>query len=352
MRIALVLASNLYMSPYVRYYTEILDKMGVSYDIVSWNRFGVEEADVQAFNLRSRLDKNIVGKMIDSFRYCRFVKSRLRQGAYDKLVVFTLQNALMLCPFLKKRYAHNYIVDIRDYSVAQKFFRHRLPGTIQNAAMTVISSSGYKAWLPQASHYVIGHNTSAFRPLEMRARIEGQTTYKILTIGAIGYYDANRAMIEHLADSPMFELEFVGSGLAEQVLKDFVASHKIKNVSFRGRYAKQDEPRFLEGVTLISILMDDSINSMTLMSNRFYLSLIYGIPMMVDSGTEQARWVEKYDLGVVIDKRYGIKEQIVRYLRAFDRERFDAGRKASLQIVLQDVDEFESKLKKVFSCDA
>jgi hypothetical protein len=346
MRIALVLASNLYMSPYVCYYADILDRAGASYDIISWNRFGVDEPGVHAFDLRSRLDKNVVGKMADSFRYCRFVKSRLRQGTYDKLVVFTLQNALMLCPFLKKRYARNYIVDIRDYSVAQRFFGHRLPGTIQNAAMTVISSGGYKAWLPQADNYVIRHNTSAFMPLEMQAGIEGRTTYKILTIGAIGYYDANRAMIESLADDPMFELEFVGSGRDEQKLKDFVTSHKIRNVNFQGRYAKQDEPMFLKGAALISILIDESLNSITCMSNRFYLSVVYGIPMIVDDNTEQARWVRQYNLGVVIDKASGIKEQIVRYLQAFDREKFDAGRKASLKIVQQDVEEFEGRFKE------
>lgn len=346
MRIALILASNLYMSPYVRYYTEILDKIGVSYGIVSWNRFGVEEHGVAAFDLTSPLNRNIVGKMIDSFRYCRFVKSQLRQGVYDKLVVFTLQNALMLYPFLKKRYTHNYIVDIRDYSVAQKFFGHRLPGTIQNAVMAVISSGGYKAWLPQASNYVIGHNTSAFSPLEMRARIEGQTTYKILTIGAIVYYDANRILIEQLADVPMFELEFVGTGYAEQMLKDFAASHKIKNVSFQGRYAKQDEPKFLEDAALISILIDDSLNSMTLMSNRFYLSVVHGIPMMVDGGTEQAKWVRKFNLGVVIDRKFGIKEQIIQYLQTFDCEKYDVGRKACLQIIQQDVAKFESKFKE------
>jgi hypothetical protein len=345
MRIALVLASNLYMSPYVRYYTEILDKMGVSYDIVSWNRFGVEEHGVAAFNLTSPLSRNIVGKMIDSFRYCRFVKSRLRQGAYDKLVVFTLQNALMLCPFLKKRYANNYVVDVRDYSVAQKFFGYRLPAAIQNAAMVVTSSDGYKAWLPQASHYVIRHNTSAFKPLEMRAKIEGQTTYKILTIGAIGYYDANRALIEQLANSPMFELEYIGSGTVEQKLKDFAVSRKIKNVSFQGRYEKQDEPTYIEGAALISILIDDSLNSVTCMSNRFYLSVVYGIPMMVDENTEQARWVRKYHLGVVIDKKSGIKEQIIRYLQTFDCEKFDNGRKACLEVIQQDIAEFEDRLK-------
>ena len=66
---------------------------------------------------------------------------------------------------------------------------------------------------------------------------------------------------------------------------------------------------------------------------------------MVDSGNEQAKLVEKYNLGVVIDKKSGIKDQIVRYLKAFDSEAFDAGRKAYLKIVQQDVEDFETEFK-------
>jgi hypothetical protein len=345
MRLALILASNLYMSPYVRYYTEILDKCGVPYDIIAWNRFGVAEAGVQAFNLKSSLHKSVLGKLIDYFRYRCFVKSKLTEGNYDKVVVFTIVNALMLFPFLKKRYKHRFIVDIRDYVAAAKYVPSRLSAAIQNAALVVISSAGYKQWLPKDNAYLIRHNTQIFRTVESRVRIEGQSKYKILTIGAIGYYDANRRLIESLADSPMFELEFVGSGYAEQSLKDFAASRGIKNVCFLGRYAKEDEPKYLRDAALISILIDDSINSITCMSNRFYLSLVYGIPMMVDSNTEQARWVEKYNLGVIIDKNQNIKQQIVQYLQMFDSQAFNAGRKACLQIVQRDIVEFESKFK-------
>jgi hypothetical protein len=333
------------MSPYTHYYTEILDKMGVSYDIISWNKFGVEEAGVQAFDRKSKLHKNIVLKIIDYICYCRFVRAKLEAGNYDKVVVFTIVNALMLYSFLKARYKNSYVFDIRDHSIAVKYFGARFSAAIQDAALVVISSAGFKHWLPQNGTYVIRHNTSISRPLDMLANIEIQTKYKILTIGAITYFEANRSLVEQLADSPMFELEFVGSGHAEQMLRDFVASHKIRNVHFRGRYAKQDEPKFLEGAVLIGILIDDSLNSTTCMANRFYLSIVYGIPMMVDENTEQARWVRKYNLGVVIDKKVSIKDQVMRYLQAFDREKFEAGRRASLQIVRQDIEEFEANFK-------
>jgi hypothetical protein len=349
MRVGLILASNLYMSPYIRYYTEILDESTVSYDIISWNRFGVHEDGTHAFELKTRLNKNIAGKVIDSLRYCRFVESRVGREAYDKLVVFTLQNALMLSPFLQKHYCGRYAIDIRDYSVANRLFGFRLPRTIQNAALTVISSAGYRFWLPEKHDYVVGHNIANCQPLEMQARIEGNAKYKILTIGAIGYYEANRSLIEELAGSTMFELEFVGSGTADRMLRDFAANQCAQNVTFKGRYAKEDEPKLVQGAAIISILMDGTLNSTTLMSNRFYLALVHGIPVMVDEGTEQARWVQKYDLGIIIDKKGGLREQLVGYLHSFDRGRFDAGRRACLQVIQQETDTFKAQFRR-FLC--
>ena len=67
--------------------------------------------------------------------------------------------------------------------------------------------------------------------------------------------------------------------------------------------------------------------------------------MMVYENTEQARWVEKYNLGVVIDKKSSIKEQIIRYLRAFDSKQFNTGRNACLRRVEQDIQAFEAGVK-------
>ena len=351
MRIAIIIASNLYMSPYVRYYTEILEKCGIPYDIISWNRLAVEEVGVQAFNLKSSETKNLFGKMIDYIRYQRFVKSKLVEGNYDKVIVFTIQNTLILFPFLKARYRNNYVLDIRDYSVAMKFFRVRFSAEIQNAALVVISSAGFKRWLPKDNTYVIRHNTNVFRPLEMLADIEGQTKCKILTIGSLRDFEVNRVLIEQLKNSPIFELEYVGSGTAEPLLENLVTSNGITNVKFLGRYLKEDEAKYLQGASFINILTNEDINSMTLMSNRFYLSVVYGIPMIVNNNSEQGKWVEKYNLGIVLDRNSDIKKQIIQYLQTFDCEKFDNGRKACLEVIQQDIAKFESKFKEFLSCD-
>ncbi len=344
-RVAIIIMCNLYAAPYVRYYTNILEQLGIPYDIISWNRSGIEETGVLAFNLEEH--KSRFFRILDYIRYRNFVKSKLAEGTYDKVIISTIFIMLLIFPFLKSKYKNNYVFDIRDYCIMLKlrYFRAKFDAAIRNAALVVISSDGFKQWLPKDIPYLIGHNTATARPLDTLAEIKGKTTYKILTIGFLRHFKADRALTEALADDPAFELEFVGAGNHEQMLRDFVASRNITNVRLQGRYAKQDEPKYLEGVSLMNLLRNKNINTITLMTNRFYLSLSYGVPMMVYENTEQARWVEKYNLGVVIDKKSSIKEQIIRYLRAFDSEQFNTGRNACLQRVEQDIQAFEAGVK-------
>lgn len=50
-----------------------------------------------------------------------------------------------------------------------------------------------------------------------------------------------------------------------------------------------------------------------LMSNRFYLSVTHGKPMIVNSKCTQADFVKKYNLGVIIDENDNIAEKIKDY---------------------------------------
>jgi hypothetical protein len=307
---------------------------------------GIEEKGVISFDLASDLQKSRFSKVIDYVRYNKFIKEKLIAANYDRVVVFTIANAIMLFGFLKERFRNNYVFDIRDYSILAKYFPARFSAAIQNAGLTVISSPGFRVWLPENRTYIIRHNTNSTSPCDVNVLKNEQTKYRILTIGSLTYYDVNREVIRQLADSPCFDLEFVGSGTAEPLLKDFVQKKRIKNVTFYGRYAKEDEPKFLKGVSLINVLMDESLNSMTLLSNRFYLSILYNVPMLVNKGSEQARWVQEYGLGVAIDKQRDISEQITGYLKNFDRDAFNIGRMKCLEIVREDVIEFEAKFKE------
>lgn len=348
MRVALVLSGNQFDSPYIQYYTKILEQYSIPYDIIFWDRLGVGEVGSHVFNLKTSVQKGVFCKIAGFIRYRKFVKSKLIEGDYDKVVVFTVSNTLMLSSFLKARYKNKYVFDIRDYSVILKCFcfRSRFFETLKNSAFVVISSAGFRQWLPKGIEYIIGHNTSIAKPLDMLARIEGEKRYKILTIGSLSNYQANRVLVDQLGNSQIFDLDYVGSGPAESSLKEYVINGGIKNVKLFGRYLKEDEPKYLRGVALISILIDENVNSLTCMANRFYLSLVYGIPMIVNDHSEQARLVELYNLGVVIKKDLDIKTQIVQYLQAFDCNSFDIGRRNCLGMIQKDMDEFEAKFKR------
>ena len=53
------------------------------------------------------------------------------------------------------------------------------------------------------------------------------------------------------------------------------------------------------------------------MTNRFYLSLIFKKPMIVNKDSIQASFVKKYNLGIIISSEDNISERIMDYKNSF-----------------------------------
>ena len=64
---------------------------------------------------------------------------------------------------------------------------------------------------------------------------------------------------------------------------------KISNVVFTGKYNSEQEKYYYEDSSFINILLGKSLNSRTLMPNRFYNSLLYYKPMIALNGS----WLSK-----------------------------------------------------------
>lgn len=100
----------------------------------------------------------------------------------------------------------------------------------------------------------------------------------------------------------------------------------------------------MKNVDFINILLPDTLSFNTPLSNRFYLSLIYRKPMIVNEESIQAKYVLKYKLGIVIKKGDNIYEKICEYVKTFDQNIFLWGCDTLLKEIKVDIDEFERVL--------
>ncbi len=349
MKVLLVLMSLPEEAPYVAYYEYYLKRAGVEINYVIWKRTDNSTnypRNYFVFSSRTESTKNPIGKMIDMYRYGRFVSRTIKAGNYNKIIVFTVQ----ACIFISKtllRYKNNYIVDIRDYSPLLKFniFKNRFYRIIKYSFAVHISSPGFKSFLPQSLKYAVSHN---IHPKMLNIINFGVQSFddniKILTIGQIRDYSSNYAILDRFANKPNITLVYSGKGDTMKLLEINALNKSISNVLFKGAYIKSEEGEIVMSCDFINAYMPSNFNSSLLLSNRLYLSLIYGKPILVNSNSFQSEVVRKYNLGICLSKTDDFVEKLNKYISDFDNSRFNKGREDCIKVIRQDMNEFRQTI--------
>lgn len=327
MKVAIVILGNRWVCPYINTYTRILEKSACDYDVILWDRDGSDSNMRYAFSAPEKSLKNPLVKLFRYFSYARFIKKCIKANKYDKLIVSGPHLAILLSSFLRRSYYKRYIIDYRDVSVEQyPLLYGRYSRVLSASACNVISSPGFRQYLPSRFGYLISHNFNveeAVRSLNGRPRaFDTEGLVQVLTIGALRNYSSNVKVLAALGNKSRYSICFAGSGKAERGLMDYAARNNIRNVSFSGFYDKKNEASIVSAATFVNIYFPDNKEHSAIMSNRFYLALIYKRPVIVTKGSTQAVYVEKYNLGVVIDDCDNLDSELAVYLSNFDYEGF------------------------------
>ena len=358
MRIGLLLPLNISFAPYLRIYTNILDKLdGLEYDIIYPEKKGLHEPAKHHFDVRTEDRVSNLKKVMYYWRYSRWLVRVLKQEKYDKLIVFGQQVAVFAYRYLSKEYKGRFIMDYRDLGLDQKFkgiFRKIL----DSCAHIVISSPGFKKYLPEGENYILSHNfdinilRDALKDLRIEpyGLSENDGKLEVLTIGSIRDYVQNSAVIEALGNKARFHMTFAGRGYAAADLEKFAEEHRVENIVFTGYYEKDMEPDIIKRSTFLNIFYPRRPTHETAISNRFYNSLIFRKPMITTVGTIQGDYTEKYNLGLAITSAESLAERLEDYYQKFDSVEFEKQRTRLLNEFKRDYDIFENTVKTFASC--
>lgn len=346
MKVALVLPAEPEMAPYIHYYTNILEQKSIDYDLIAWNRSGNNLKHAKNLIMYEVVSPDTLKKskkVAGYIGFVRFVKKRLQAIEYDVVIIHTILPAVLLSRLLLKKYAGRYILDIRDRGSLLSLWKYRLKDLLSNSALNVISSPGFKRWLPKGE-FCLSHNIG-LNGLEGKPIVGGiffGEMITILSIGQIRFYEANKFVIDSLANNKRYYMHYAGFGPDSERLKEYCTMNHIDNVYFSGRYLKQDEPQILANSDFINIVFPNTIGALYAMPNRFYGAAIFRKPVIVSEGSIQAEYVRKYGMGIVVSQTDNLRAKIESYIESFDANEFIKGCDDFLEEIKSDNLDFEN----------
>lgn len=356
MRIGLLLPLNISVAPYLKIYTKVLDQLeNVEYDIIYCDKRGNKEPAKYRFSLKTKDNVSKLQKLVYYFLYSRYLLHVLKKEKYDKLIVFGPQIAIFIQSYLCKYYKGRFIMDYRDLSI-DRIFKKRYKKILDASALNVISSPGFKEYLPKKD-FILSHNFDIDivenaiadvrnEPYELTKK-DGK--YHVMTIGGIRHVEQNCEIIKALANNGKFQITFAGWGFGVPALQKFVEENNIKNVEFTGFYDKKNEPEIIAQASFLNIYYSLDPNPRTAISNRFYNSLIYRKPMITTIGTIQGKYAHDYGVGLAVNDAGNLANDIETYFQHFDSEAYEKQRLQLLKSFANDYYVFKEAITS-FSC--
>lgn len=351
-KVLLLCGVEIEKAPYVLPYIELLKQNSVSFDLLCQkSQMAVDVAGENVIGFGNKFDSNAPEwkKLLMMLEQAKIVKRVIRKNGYSKIIVFTAQKGIFLSRFLKKNFHGQYVLDIRDHTSMLRIplCNRLLKSVIENSAYTVISSAGFKRWLPESDKYIVCHNTS-FDMIEygLNNHALDMIGVKILIIGQIAYLESQIALIDGLRNSNDFTLSFVGQGPASMPLQDYVEVNKLRNVTFAGRYQKKEERRIVQDYDFISIFLLHSLNADTCMANRFYLSAVMRKPMIVAKNSWQAEVAAEYGIGVIVEDAKSLPDELDAFKQNYNGKKYETGCREFLMTVKGDMNLWKSSILK------
>jgi hypothetical protein len=350
--IGIVFLLNLEYAPYIRKYTTELEKKGVDFEVICWDRL---ESDyivpwkTISYKKRGGLNDSKVKKLSSFIGFRKFLIKTLNQRKYEKLIILTTLTGMLIGDYLIKNYRGKFIYDIRDYTFENNIlYRIVESKIIKSANFTAISSEGFKNFLPENGNYFISHNIIKAEILSSAVfnRNMDLNVINISFIGAIRHYDIDKNMVDIFGNDSRFKVLFHGYGASFTALKEYCEG-RFDNVLLTGKYDRQDKMNLLEGSNIInSYYSSDIYANKYAMPNKYYDALIYRIPLWANPNVYVGQRSIECGIGIDVKLDNDAPEKINRILKSFNWKKFEENCWQELHKISIEDEVFERKLNE------
>lgn len=354
-KICFISYTNLYLVPYLKNYTDIMEEDG---DAIVWNRHNLKEENdrCNVISYDFPVDDNSAGKMQKLrgyIAYTRFVKKQLKKKDYDVVICLQSISAIFSAPFFLTKYRRKYVIDVRDYSIEGNWFLRGVEGILMNfSIMNVISSEGYKAFLPKKKKYQLVHNYSTIEPeivASFSIRSMGKQPIRLSYIGLIRFQEQNKRIIDLFANDDRFAISFIGKNALE--LKEYMEEHRIKNVRLIDQFPPEKTlDYYKETDAILNVYGNNTPLLDYALSNKLYFAAALKMPILVSKDTFMEKKSIEGGFGFVLDfEDERIKDKLVTYMNdlSTNRENFNKRCEMFMDKVINENTKFFLAVQKI-----
>lgn len=288
MKIAIIAANNIRVSPYVLFYLNICEDNGWETHVLVPDRSGIQET-ISYGELHTFRQWNESKKFSSYTRYAKWVKKTVRDLKIDFVITLTaLSSAFCSNLLLSKQFKGKYIIDIRDFSYEHiSLFRLIEKKLMANAALRVISSRKFECFLPQNQQYLVCHNISFDTNTQATVfETKNELPIRIGYVGAVSYENQCYKLIDLVKNDPRFTFDIYGKGVSSELVENYVKKVNCSRVQCYGAYRPDEKAGIIKGVDILfNAYGNDSMRLTCALSNKLYDALFYGKPLLNSPNT-------------------------------------------------------------------
>ncbi len=347
MKIGLISFSPPYTIPYLDYYLGLINNNQC--DVIFWDRdcnytFNSENASVNYISYSCKVSGNIIAKTINYYSVTKFIRKQLKNNKYDRVIFLQTHAAVACKKIILKYYRKKYIVDIRDFTLENIFiYRRWEKSVIENSYATIISSEGYKHFLPKYD-YTLVHNFKKIEEVSLDTK-KDSSIINISFIGNVRFFEIAKKLILIFKNDKRFWLSFIGNG--SQNLEKFCKENQVENVTLIGKFSPDETIKYYMNCSIVNNYYGNKNNYLDYaLSNKLYYSAQLNIPVLVNENTYSSKIAEEYGFGITWNAdAEDAREWLYQKYLSIDKERMKKGCEAFIRKVEQENNIFEKKIK-------
>lgn len=326
----LLIRDNEVFEPRVKNYRQFFESHNIQYRIIAWNRNGKAEPDEHIVFYQRRAEygrrianiPNKIGWMW--FALKEIWKNRKECDVIHACDIDGVLPALLMGRLIKMKV----LFDIFDWISAptEKSLVYKVVEWLQNfcykhsdAVILCEEERKGQAKATNVNTLIIPNIPNGETAFDMEAldkTAEDLRNYDVV-VSYVGVFDRDRGLenlIEVISRCPNIKLNIAGFGVLENIIKEF--SKRCDNITYWGRVEYSVGQAIQKNSSVISAMyhLSNPVHKYAA-PNKYYESLVLGVPMITTENTLVGSKVKAYDTGFVIDEQ---PESLLALLRAAD----------------------------------